>query len=221
MPLQKLVACGHAYPCFCTGQRLDTMRKLAAKAGRDTRYDRHCLHLSPEDVQAKKAAGEPHVLRLRVPEGETRIRDLVYGEVEVSHAQVDDQVLLKSDGFPTYHLASVVDDSAMEVSHVIRGEEWLNSTAKHLILYRLLGLEPPQFAHLPLLLNEDRTKLSKRHGGGEARHYRSILYPRALSLQHLSPSRPFSLPSSHPPCACGRWSVTWVVSCLLPSSTGL
>ena len=93
---------------------------------------------------------------------------------------MDDQVLLKSDGFPTYHLASVVDDSRMEISHVIRGEEWLNSTAKHLILYQLLGLEPTRFAHLPLLLNDDRTKLSKRHGGGEVERFMGRVLPSAL-----------------------------------------
>lgn len=156
------------------------MRKAAVREGRDTRYDRHCLNLDAEEVTARLKAAEPHTVRLKVPPGVTVVEDLVYGTIECQHSQIDDQVLLKSDGFPTYHLASVVDDHLMRISHVIRGEEWLSSTPKHLLLYHMLGCEPPQFAHLPLLLNEDRVKLSKRHGGAAVEEYMGRVPPEAL-----------------------------------------
>ncbi len=178
----RLIASGHAYPCFCTPARLEEMRKSQAKAKLDPRYDRTCLHPTPGEVVQKMAAGTPYVIRLRVPDDEiVAVDDLVRGEVEFSTIQIDDQVLLKSDGFPTYHLANVVDDQMMGVTHVIRGEEWLSSTPKHFLLYRFLGYEPPRFAHLPLLLNADRSKLSKRQGDVAAEDFRAQgYYPEAL-----------------------------------------
>lgn len=160
----RLLDCGHAYRCFCSSDRLANLRKAKSKNGEATMYDRACLHLSEDDVATRVARGDPHTIRLRIPEGKTVVKDLLRGYVQFDHSDIDDQVLMKSDGYPTYHLANVVDDHAMKISHVIRGEEWLPSTPKHLILYKALGFEPPQFAHLGLLLNEDRTKLSKRQG---------------------------------------------------------
>jgi glutamyl-tRNA synthetase len=148
----------------------------------DSRYDRTCLALLSSEVAARLSAGTPHTLRLRVPIGETVVvEDRVRGRVEFESATIDDQVLLKSDGFPTYHLANVVDDHEMKITHVIRGEEWLTSTPKHVLLYRYLGYEPPEFAHLPLLLNPDRSKLSKRQGDVAVEEYRGHGYfPEAL-----------------------------------------
>lgn len=180
--VERLLASGHAYPCFCTAERLDEMRKAAAAQKLSTKYDRACLRLSPEEIDAKKAAGEPHVVRLYCPDETIRVQDLVRGDVEFSPEVMDDQVLLKSDGYPTYHLANVVDDHEMRITHVIRGEEWLSSTPKHVLLYRYLGYEAPQFAHLPLLLNPDRSKLSKRQGDVAVEDYRDRGYlPEALA----------------------------------------
>jgi glutamyl-tRNA synthetase len=179
---EQLIAAGHAYPCFCTPERLEAMRREQAAQKRDERYDRACRKLAPMDVQARIAAGDRHVVRLRVPDGETlAFDDLVRGHVEFQSDLVDDTVLLKSDGFPTYHLANVVDDFAMRITHVIRGEEWLSSMPKHLLLYRYLECPLPAFAHLPLLLNPDRSKLSKRQGDVAVEDYRAQGYfPEAL-----------------------------------------
>ncbi|ETV68458.1 glutamate-tRNA ligase, variant 1 [Aphanomyces astaci] len=155
---------GHAYRCFCSQERLKSLRDAAARSGSGTMYDRACLGLDAVQVEEKLARNEPHTIRLKVSEGKTTLKDLVRGYVQFDHSVIDDQVLMKSDGFPTYHLANVVDDHLMGITHVIRGEEWLSSTPKHLLLYQFLGFEPPKFAHLGLLLNEDRSKLSKRQG---------------------------------------------------------
>jgi glutamyl-tRNA synthetase len=175
---EHLLASGSAYRCFCTPERLKAMREGKT----ETKYDGTCRRLAPKEAEAKLAAGIPYTVRLAVPEDETVVvEDLVRGKVEFATAQIDDQVLVKSDGFPTYHLANVVDDHEMEISHVIRGEEWLTSTPKHLLLYRALGFELPQFAHLPLLLNPDRSKLSKRQGDVAVEDYRDQGYfPEAL-----------------------------------------
>ncbi|TMW63370.1 hypothetical protein Poli38472_002311 [Pythium oligandrum] len=160
----RLLECGHAYRCFCSSERLQNLRKSQSRHGEATMYDRACLSLSEEEIAERMARGDPFTVRLKIPEGKTVVKDLLRGYVQFEHSGIDDQVLIKSDGYPTYHLANVVDDHAMKISHVIRGEEWLPSTPKHLILYKALGFEAPQFAHLGLLLNEDRTKLSKRQG---------------------------------------------------------
>ena len=167
---------GHAYPCFCSAERLAALRKQQAVAGGSAMYDRACSHIPPHESAARVKAGEAHVVRLRVhsigrggSSGDASpssllLTDDVLGHVRFALKDVDDTVLLKSDGWPTYHLASVIDDHAMEISHVIRGQEWVSSTPKHLLLYAALQWQPPRFAHLPLLLNPDRSKLSKRSG---------------------------------------------------------
>lgn len=168
----ELLANGHAYRCFCTSERLDQMRKFQEKSKLPPKYDRLCLRLSENDVQEKLAAGTPFTVRMKVPDDTiVGFKDLIRDNVEFASANIDDQVLVKSDGFPTYHLANVIDDHYMKISHVIRGEEWVSSTPKHVLLYRYFGWELPQFAHLPLLLNQDRSKMSKRQGDVEARAY--------------------------------------------------
>ncbi|PKN80616.1 MAG: glutamate--tRNA ligase [Candidatus Cloacimonetes bacterium HGW-Cloacimonetes-1] len=158
-----LLKSGHAYHCFCSSETLDTMRLGQQERKEFVKYDRRCLQLSAAEVSAKLAANETHVIRLKMPdEHKFRFDDLIRGTVEMDAAQSDDQVIVKSDGFPTYHLAAVVDDHFMQISHVIRGEEWLSSTPKHIWLYQCLGWEAPIWIHLPLILNTDRSKLSKR-----------------------------------------------------------
>lgn len=161
----SLLHTGHAYYCFCTNQRLELLKREAQRSGHVPRYDNRCRHLQPEQVQEKLALGVPHVVRFRLATGAEPFQDLVFGWTRHDVAAVEgDPVILKADGFPTYHLASVVDDHHMRVSHVLRGSEWLISTAKHLQLFRALRWSPPAYAHLPLLLNRDGSKLSKRQG---------------------------------------------------------
>ncbi|MEI9966973.1 MAG: glutamate--tRNA ligase [Candidatus Moraniibacteriota bacterium] len=161
-----LVTEGQAYPCFCTAERLDALRKEQQVNKQAPKYDKHCLALSSEEVGERLKNKESHVIRLNVdPQAEDIIfDDLIRGEVRFQSKDIDDQVLMKSDGFPTYHLASVVDDHLMAISHVIRGEEWLPSTPKHILLYQAFDWQPPAFAHIPLLLNPGGGKLSKRQG---------------------------------------------------------
>jgi len=165
----QLLESGNAYFCFCDEERLAEVRKEQMALKKPAMYDRKCKNLSKEEVTDKqeefKKAGKNPVIRFAVPqEGTTTINDLIYGEITYDHKVLDDQVIIKSDGFPTYHLAVVVDDHFMEITHVIRGDEWIPSTPKHLLLYKALGWKPTQFAHLPLILNPDKTKLSKRQG---------------------------------------------------------
>ncbi|MBI5465920.1 MAG: glutamate--tRNA ligase [Candidatus Kerfeldbacteria bacterium] len=162
---RELVKKGSAYYCFCSTERLGELRKSQEAQKLPTRYDRACFNLDAEEVAARLARGEKATIRLKIPGGTTQFTDLVHGLIKVANNTLDDQVLLKSDGFPTYHLACVVDDHLMGISHIIRGEEWLPSAPKHVILYQALGWEPPQFAHLPNVLNEQRAKLSKRKDG--------------------------------------------------------
>jgi glutamyl-tRNA synthetase len=152
-----------AYYCFCTAQRLTELRDSQQAQKLAPRYDKHCLNLSEDEISKRLQNNEPHVIRLNVQPGEDiEFDDLVYGHVKISSRDVDDQVLLKSDGFPTYHLAVVIDDNLMDITHIIRGEEWISSTPKHILLYRALGWEIPAYAHLPLLLGKSGKKLSKR-----------------------------------------------------------
>ncbi|KAF2069769.1 hypothetical protein CYY_008908 [Polysphondylium violaceum] len=162
---QKLVESGHAYHCFCSSERLDASRLNLKNKYAMSLYDRHCLKLSREEIQTRLDRGDAHTIRLKIPhEKTTKFTDVVKGNVSFQNHLIDDQVLMKSDGFPTYHLASVVDDHLMGISHIIRGEEWLNSAPKHMILYEAFGWKPPIMAHVPLLLNSDKSKLSKRQG---------------------------------------------------------
>ncbi len=178
----RLLAEGRAYYAFDTPEELKAMRKEQERMRIPQKSDRRALTLTPEEVRRKLDAGEPAVVRMKVPEAETiAFDDVIRGRVEFSSDLIDDQVLLKSDGYPTYHLANVVDDHTMGISHIIRGEEWLSSTPKHVLLYRYFGWEPPVFAHLPLLLNPDRSKLSKRQGDVAVEDYRAKGYlPEAL-----------------------------------------
>ncbi|MCU0660685.1 MAG: glutamate--tRNA ligase [Candidatus Pacebacteria bacterium] len=179
---EQLVALQKAYYCFCTPERLEEVRNYRQANKLPPGYDGHCRSLPVAEVTGRLAREERHVIRLSMPdEGETTFYDLIRGEVTFKNADVDDQVLLKSDGYPTYHLAVVVDDHTMGVTHVIRGEEWISSTPKHITLYRYFGWEIPLFAHLPLLLNSDKSKLSKRQGDVAVLDYRDKGYlPEAL-----------------------------------------
>lgn len=161
----ELVKQKKAYYCFCTTERLDELRKEQTALKKPPMYDRHCRNLTEDQVAQKLSENPQAVIRQAIPEdGQTVVPDLVYGDIVYKHEILDDQVLLKSDGFPTYHLAVVVDDHFMEITHVIRGEDWIPSTPKHLLLYEAFGWDKPQFAHLPLITNPDKTKLSKRQG---------------------------------------------------------
>ncbi|XP_066131958.1 nondiscriminating glutamyl-tRNA synthetase EARS2, mitochondrial isoform X2 [Saccopteryx bilineata] len=162
---ETLLKTGAAYPCFCSARRLELLKKEALRSHQTPRYDNRCRTLSQEQVAQKRATEPRPAIRFRLEEEAPAFQDLVYGWTRHEVASVEgDPVILKSDGFPTYHLACVVDDHHMGISHVLRGSEWLVSTSKHLLLYRALGLRPPRFAHLPLLLNKDGSKLSKRQG---------------------------------------------------------
>ena len=185
---ELLVARGGAYPCFCTRERLDALREeqRAAKAS-VMGYDRHCRALSREEAARRRAAGEPHVIRLAMPtQGATVVRDLLRGELEFDNTLVDDQVLMKSDGFPTYHLANVVDDRLMGITHVIRAEEWISSLPKHARLYEAFGWEEPVFCHLPLLRNADKSKISKRKNPVSLNYYRRAGYLPEAMLNYLA-----------------------------------
>lgn len=185
--VQTLIDNGTAYRCFCTSERLAQMRAEQERNKQNPRYDGHCRGLDPKDAQSRAAAGEPHVIRLRVPEeGETTLHDELRGPIAFQNAEIDDQVLLKSDGFPTYHLANVVDDHLMGITHVIRGEDWITSGPKHVLLYQGFGWEPPLFFHLGLLRNGDKSKLSKRKNPVSVDHYRSLGYLPSTFLNFLA-----------------------------------
>ncbi|AEB11519.1 glutamate--tRNA ligase [Marinithermus hydrothermalis] len=169
----KLIETGAAYRCFCTPERLEALREEQKKRGLPLGYDGHCRHIPPEEAEARAKAGEPHVVRLKVPRpGQTVVKDELRGLVTYDHAEVPDVVLLKSDGFPTYHLANVVDDHLMGVTDVIRGEEWLVSTPIHVLLYQAFGWEAPLWYHMPLLRAPGGAKLSKRTGHTSVDWYR-------------------------------------------------
>lgn len=170
---QQLLDGGHAYHCFCTPQRLDELRKTQQAQKIPPGYDRLCRDLPAADVEKKLAENLSSVIRMKMPtQGKTAFKDVLRGHIEFENDGVDDQVLLKSDGFPTYHLAVVVDDHLMKISHVIRGEEWISSTPKHVTLYDMFGWERPEFCHLPLLRNNDKSKISKRKNPTSITYYR-------------------------------------------------
>jgi glutamyl-tRNA synthetase len=177
----QLLAEGHAFRCFCTTERLEEMREAQRLAKVPPRYDGRCLAVGA-DESARRAASEPYVVRMRVPDhGVAMVHDVRRGLIEIEWNTVDMQVLMKSDGLPTYHLANVVDDHLMQITHVIRGEEWVSSAPKHLLLYQYFGWEPPAFLHVPLLRNPDKSKLSKRKNPTSILFYRAMGYlPEAL-----------------------------------------
>lgn len=159
----QLLDNGHAFKCYCTADRLTDMRKAQMKSGMPPRYDGTCLRLNPEDYEKLDAENIPYVVRLKIPvKGTCTVHDTIRGNIEFEWPEVDMQVLMKSDGLPTYHLANVVDDHLMGITHVMRGEEWISSAPKHLLLYQYFGWEAPVLTHLPLLRNLDKSKLSKR-----------------------------------------------------------
>ncbi len=178
----QLLDGNHAFKCFCTPERLHAMRAEQVAAKRPPRYDGLCANLSPQEAQAKQDQGIAYVVRLRVPsEGTCIVQDMRRGDIPIAWDTVDMQVLMKSDGMPTYHLANVVDDHLMRITHVIRGEEWLSSAPKHLLLYRYFGWDPPALMHLPLLRNPDKSKLSKRKNPTGILFYKAMGYvPEAL-----------------------------------------
>jgi glutamyl-tRNA synthetase len=180
---EELIKKKKAYYCFCSLERLSKLREEQRQKRKLPRYDRHCLNLSSQEINKKLKAGEKPVVRLKIPKNQKiSWRDLIQGKIEFETDNLDDQILLKSDGFPTYHLAVVVDDHLMKISHVFRGVEWISSTPKHILLYQAFGWKPPEFGHLPIILGSDKTKLSKRHGAKSALIYRDEGYlPEAIN----------------------------------------
>ncbi len=178
----ELVEQGHAFHCFCSTDRLADLRRTQQSAGETPRYDGHCLGMDEADKALRIESGEAHVIRLRVPDnGECSFEDGLRGAISIPWQQVDMQVLVKSDGFPTYHLAVVVDDHMMDITHVLRGEEWISSVPKHVLLYQHFGWDMPIHYHLPLLRNPDQTKMSKRRNPTSINYYRQCGYlPEAL-----------------------------------------
>ncbi len=184
---QKLIDQGKAYKCFATPEELAEMREMASKLGQRIGYDRRYRNLSAEEVVKREKEGQPFVVRLKIPlTGDCVFEDGIKGRISCPWADVDDQILLKSDGFPTYHLANVVDDHLMKITHVIRGDEWMSSTPKHIMLYESFGWTPPVFMHMPLLLGKDGKKLSKRRNPTSIFYYRDSGYLPEAFLNFLS-----------------------------------
>ena len=185
---EQLVSEGNAYRCYCSPERLAAMREQQMAQKADVGYDRHCRNLTAAQRAEYEAEGITPVIRLKVPlQGQTSFHDVLYGTITVENKTLDDLILLKSDGFPTYHLGVVVDDYLMEISHIMRGDEWLPSVPKHILIYNAFGWEPPIFAHLPLILApEGKGKLSKRHGGVEVRYFREQGYLPEAMVNYLA-----------------------------------
>lgn len=178
---QQLVEQRQAYRCFCSPEKLQAEREQAVKEKRTYKYDRTCLRLSDDEIRARENEGRPYVIRLKIRDGQTAFHDAVYGDVKFDNQQLDDFILLRSDGLPTYHLAVVVDDKHMHITHVIRGDDHLSNTPKHILLYEAFGWEPPVFAHVPLILGPDKQRLSKRHGAASIEEYEKAGYlPEAV-----------------------------------------
>lgn len=184
----ELIKKGHAYYCFCTRERLDEMRKAQITKKIPPMYDRLCRNLTKDEINENLKSKSAYVVRMKIPDGrKIKFTDLIIGEVEFDSKTIDDQVILKSDGFPTYHLGVVVDDHLMEISHVLRGKEWISSTPKHVLLYEYFGWDIPEHAHLPLILNSDgKGKLSKRHGHASVDYYRAEGFLPEAVLNYLS-----------------------------------
>ena len=182
----RLLTDGHAFRCFCSTERLDELRTAQMQAKIPVGYDGHCCGLAASESQVRYDAGESFVVRMRVPrEGQCQFEDMLRGTIAIDWAQIDLQVLLKADGMPTYHLANVVDDHLMGISHVIRGEEWINSAPKHILLYQYFGWDVPIFCHLPLLRNTDTSKLSKRKNPTSILFYQRMGFLPEAMLNYL------------------------------------
>jgi glutamyl-tRNA synthetase len=169
---EELVQSGKAYYCYCLSEEIQERKR--GRTG--WMYDRHCLHLSGREKDLNESSGKPKAVRFNVPEGETGYRDLIHGQISVNNGTIDDFVILRSDGLPTYHLSVVVDDSAQRITHVIRGDDHISNTPKQILLYRAFGWTLPEFAHLALILGPDKKKLSKRHGGTSVLQHREQGY---------------------------------------------
>ena len=183
---EALLTEGKAYRCYCTPSRLEMMRQEQAKRKQPPKYDGHCRYLTLQDRARLEATVTPVIRFKTPPEGETTFLDLIRGPVTFKNETLDDFVLLKSDAYPTYHLASIVDDHSMSISHVLRADEWLSSTPRHVLLYQALNWEPPQFAHLPMILGPDRSKLSKRHGATNIAYYKEQGYLPSAVINFLA-----------------------------------
>jgi glutamyl-tRNA synthetase len=182
---RTLLASGHAYHCFCSTERLDELRKQQEAAKQRSAYDKRCAQLSKEETERRLAQGEPAVIRARVPSGSTKFHDHIRGDVEFANDEVEDWVMIRSDGSPTYNFCVVCDDVDMRITHVFRGEEHLVNTPKQVLLYRALGHAQPEFGHLPLMLGSDGKKLSKRTGDTALQDYRDNGYPREAVVNFL------------------------------------
>jgi len=184
---EQLVRAGKAYYCFCTNEELDARREKAAAEGGVWKYDKHCLHLSPEEVQRRLAAGEPYVIRQNVPlSGEASFDDLIYGHISVDCSELDDMVLIKADGMPTYNFANVIDDHAMAITHVMRGNEYLASTPKYNLLYEAFGWEKPVYIHMTPIMRDATHKLSKRDGDAYYEDYLKKGYLREAIINYVA-----------------------------------
>ena len=178
---ETLLESGHVYPCFCSSELLKAKRDAAQKTKSDTKYDRTCLNLAQSEIDSKINKGEPFALRFHVPEGETQFTDQIRGKIRVQHSEIEDFIIRRSDGTPTYQIAVVSDDHAMKISHIIRGDDHLSNTPKQILLYQALGWPVPQFGHVPMILGHDKKRLSKRHGATSVEAYRETgILPEAL-----------------------------------------
>ena len=184
---QRLIAQGDAYYCFCSPERLTAMREEQQRRKEPPGYDRLCRNLTEAEVNARLADGVTPVIRFKVPlEGATSFHDLIHGEITFPNSAMDDFVIIKSDGYPTYHLAHLVDDHLMRISHVLRADEWISSAPRHVLLYRAFGWKPPKFAHVPQILGPDKSKLSKRHGATSVLAYRDMGYLPEAMVNYLA-----------------------------------
>jgi glutamyl-tRNA synthetase len=184
---EQLVKAGKAYYCFCTNEELDARREAASKQGEVWKYDKHCLHLSPEEVQKRVAAGEPYVIRQNVPlSGEASFDDVLYGHITVDCAELDDMVLIKADGMPTYNFANVIDDHSMAITHVMRGNEYLASTPKYNLLYEAFGWEKPVYIHMTPIMRDASHKLSKRDGDAYYEDYLKKGYLKEAIINYVA-----------------------------------
>ncbi len=184
--LKKLLQAGAAYPCFCTSKELEAERSEVQALGKSYRYSGRCRDLSPAALENHQKSHHPYSVRLKIPEGHISFFDLVRGEVSIENAELDDFILVRSDGEPTYNFVATVDDALMKISHVIRGEDHLSNTPKQILLYRALSLEPPSFAHIPLILGQDRSPLSKRHGASSIGEFKRQGYLPEAMLNYLA-----------------------------------
>lgn len=204
---------GHVYRCFCSSLRLDLLRKEAIKNREIPKYDNRCRELSRKEVESKLKANEQFTLRLKLSSGESTFHDLIHGRLTLDSDE-GDPILLKSDGYPTYHLANVVDDHLMGITHVLRGSEWQLSTPKHLRLYAAFGWDPPFFAHLPLIINSEGEKLSKRNDDIRIEYLRRKgMYPQVL-LSYINSMNTFTHPSNP------TWSLDDLISGFTLESIG-